>query len=195
MWKVSKHLTKLQANGEGLTFWATIYSISVTSFRARMCLLGWQWNYVLFSGSNCPKTQFFRAWIDLFKLNVWNIKTPINYGNDCTDCSHIIHSDKDQQVLFVGGLNTRRRDDRHIETRSSAVAEDRATLKCVTVILWTAFFMRLKLLCAIWMCDVACYVRRTDGCIGPVNCPVSVHRQGAISWPGAPSVMNLMDNT
>jgi len=43
--------------------------------------------------------------MDIFKSNAQNIKTVIIYTNYCIDFNYILHIDKDQQILFVGGPN------------------------------------------------------------------------------------------
>ena len=72
--------------------------------RWNFCKIGW---YCVSSrGSNPPKTTQKGAWIGIFKPKWQNIKLAY-YRNHCTD-SNQMHSDKDQQMLFVGGPNTRK---------------------------------------------------------------------------------------
>jgi len=63
---------------------------------ARVCLLGIHSYYTPFMGSNRPKPQIFRTWIGVFKPN----------RNYCIDHNQNLHSDKDDQVAYVGGPNT-----------------------------------------------------------------------------------------
>ena len=48
------------------------------------------------------------------------------YPNYCIDSNQILHSDKDQQMLFVGGLNTRKTNPRW---RKAAILKNRKSQK------------------------------------------------------------------
>ena len=76
-----------------------------TCFRAKMCLLGVRCYLCSFKGSKAPKTPILGAWIGAFKPNAQNHKTWI-LSKPVHRSSNFLHSDKDHQVLFVGGPNT-----------------------------------------------------------------------------------------
>ena len=81
-----------------LSHWTTSYLYdSCLCLRFRVCF------YVKFFSLNHPKTgvnRYFGAKLNTLKLAY--------YRNYCTDSNHVLHSGKDQQMLFVGGPNTRK---------------------------------------------------------------------------------------
>ena len=56
--------------------------------------------------SQSPKTPISGACMGIFEPNSRN-KQHAFYRNYCTDSHQILHQDKDHQMLFVGGPNTR----------------------------------------------------------------------------------------
>jgi len=65
---------------------------------------GSQWYGSPFRGSS-PKNNF-GAWIGVL-CQTCEIENHAYYRNYCIDCNQILHSDKDHQMLSVGGPNTR----------------------------------------------------------------------------------------
>jgi len=69
----------------------------------------------------------FRTYLDRLCLPVYGI-FKLKYLNLHTiDYNKILHTDKDHQILFVGGPNT---DGRHLENRKSAISPERSTDLC-----------------------------------------------------------------
>ena len=85
-------------------FWRSIRP--TTCFRARKSLLGSRSYCTPFWGE-IPPPPILGAWMGIFKLNAQTIKL-IYYQNYCTGSNHILHNDKDHQILFVSGTNTRK---------------------------------------------------------------------------------------
>jgi len=86
--------------------------------RWNFCKIGW---YCVSSrGSNPPKTTQKGAWIGISSQTRKALKLAY-YRNHCTDSNQILHSDKDQQMLFVGGPNTRKKS----RWRTAAILKNR----------------------------------------------------------------------
>jgi len=77
-------------------FWWSMRHI--TCFCARCAFWGSRCCHSPFRGWNLPqKNSILGAWIGLFKPN----------GHYCIDSNQILHSNRDLQVVIVGGRNTR----------------------------------------------------------------------------------------
>jgi len=79
--------------------------VEMTCTRAGMCLLGCRWYGSPFRGQ-ISQTPILGAWIGVFKPNSRNLKHAY-YQHYCVDSNQILHSDKDHQTPFMGGLSTR----------------------------------------------------------------------------------------
>jgi len=64
-----------------------------------------RWHNSPFRGSNPPNIPIFWVWIGIFKPKSRIVKVAY-YWNYRIDSKQILHSDKDQQMPFVGGPNT-----------------------------------------------------------------------------------------
>ena len=80
-------------------FWRLM--AQTTQTQARMCLLGFRPYYSLFRGQVALKTPILGTWIGIYSHSRQILKLPY-FRNFYINCFQILHSDWDDQVLFVG---------------------------------------------------------------------------------------------
>ena len=86
-------------------FWRKIRQ---KTFSAGVCLLGVSLIWYPFRGSDLPNPQFLEhEWA--FSRQTHEILKLSYYRNRCINHNQILHNDKNQKVLFVGGREGRRR--------------------------------------------------------------------------------------
>jgi len=87
--------------------------------RLNVCEIGW---YCVSSRGSNPKKTPKKGREYAFSSQTSKMLKLAYYRNHCTDSSQILQSDKDQQMLFVGGPNTRKTNPRW---RTAAILKNR----------------------------------------------------------------------